>query len=511
MRRALAGVAVAVTSMVALSFLIPLALLVRSEARTRATTVAEQRAAALAPVLALTTRPSEVQQAVAGLGAADQLSVHLPGGDLIGTEHAPGAALDRAARDRETIALDTATGWIYLQPVILPRDRVAVVEAFVPRADLTRGVAVSWGVMAVLAFGLVAGSVVVADRLGARVVKSSRSLSRASLALGAGDLEVRVEPAGPPELQEAGVAFNSMADRVVQLLAMERELVADLSHRLRTPLTALHLESERLESGPGAQRITAAITALETELDSIIAAARSPLAVGSPGSGTATDGGGGAEGGASRGATRTVTAVGSLKARADRGDGRAPRCEVSAVVRARADFWSVLATQEGRDCRVSVTTEPTAVLLPSDDLAAVVDALIGNVFRHTPQGTAFAVVVERTAQTVVLCVEDAGPGIDDPRSALARGVSVGGSTGLGLDIAHRAARATRGETRITRGPMGGARVEVVLGLASDARLRSPGTKRRRSRLPWPGGRRRTARAARTRGAGDELNRAGDGA
>ncbi len=57
--------------------------------------------------------------------------------------------------------------------MVLPRDRVAVVEAFVPAADLTRGVAASWGVMALLAVGLVGGSVLVADRLGARVVRSS--------------------------------------------------------------------------------------------------------------------------------------------------------------------------------------------------------------------------------------------------------------------------------------------------------------------------------------------------
>lgn len=450
MRRALAGVALAVTSMVALSFLIPLALLVRSEARSRVTTVAEQRAAALAPVLALTTRPSDVQQAVAGLDSGDTLSVHLPDGELIGTVHAPDSALSRAERDRETIALDTDSGWVYLQPVILAEDRVAVVEAFVPRADLNRGVAVSWGVMAVLALGLVAGSVVVADRLGARVVLSSRSLSRASLALGAGDLEVRVEPAGPPELHEAGVAFNSMADRVVELLAMERELVADLSHRLRTPLTALHLEAERMGGAPGAERLTAAITQLETEVDSIITAARTPLA------GKAPEAGENGEPG--------------------------ERCEASVVVAERAEFWSVLAAQQGRACQVSATAEPTPVCLPGDDLAAVVDALVGNVFRHTPDGTAFAVRVERTAQTVVVAVDDAGPGIDDPRSALARGVSVGGSTGLGLDIAHRAARATRGEVRITRGPGGGAQVEVVLGLAADAVSGASAGRRRRRRL-----------------------------
>ncbi|MET7715594.1 HAMP domain-containing sensor histidine kinase [Streptomyces sp. NPDC005407] len=434
MRRALAGISLAATLMVALSFLIPLALLVREQARDRVTTAAEQRAAALAPVLALTTRPADVQQAVAGLGSDDQLAVRLPDGRLVGTLHAPPEALDRAVRKRETLALDTAEGWIYLQPVVLDRNRVAVVEAYVPAGYLTRGVWASWGVMSLLALGLVGGSVLVADRLGARVVRSTRSLKRASLALGSGDLDVRVEPDGPPELQEAGAAFNTMADRVVELLAIEREMVADLSHRLRTPLTALYLEADLLGGSPGARRITEAVAQLESELDSIITAARTPLAAG--------------------------PANGTIPARPS---------EVTEVVAMRLDFWSVLATQQDRLCERSFTPRPTPVRFPEDDLAAVVDALIGNVFRHTPQGTAFAVRVERTDRHVLLTVEDAGPGVADPDAALTRGVSVGGSTGLGLDIVARAARAAGGELEITGAPMGGARVRVSFGLAGDER------------------------------------------
>ncbi|WP_455352233.1 ATP-binding protein [Streptomyces sp. SYSU K217416] len=430
MRRALAGIAFAATLMVALSFLIPLALLVREQARDRVTTAAEQRAAALSPVLALTTRPADVQQAVAGLGSEDQLAVRLPDGGLVGTLHAPPQMLERAVDNRETLAMDTAGGWVYLQPVVLAEDRVAVVEAYVPGTDLTRGVGASWGVMALLALGLVSGSVLVADRLGARVVRSSRSLKRASLALGSGDLDVRVEPDGPPELQEAGVAFNTMADRVVELLAIERELVADLSHRLRTPLTALYLEADLMGGSPRARRITEAVAQLESELDSIITAARTPLAAGQAG-----------------------------------GAARAKPCEATEVVALRLDFWSVLAGQQDRPYERFFTPRPTPVPFPEDDLAAVVDALVGNVFRHTPQGTAFAVRVERTEWQVLLTVDDAGPGVADPDAALTRGVSVGGSTGLGLDIVARAARAAAGDLQITRAPMGGARVRVAFGLA----------------------------------------------
>ena len=213
-RRTLAWLAAAVTSMVALAFLIPLALLVRSEVRTQATTAAEQRAAALAPVLTLTTNAADLRAAIASLDPGGNLAVRLPSGDLVGTAKAPSSLVLNAVEGSESIAQTVPDGWVYLQPVVLARGQVAVVEAFVPQADLSRGVESSWAVMSVLAVGLVLGSVLVADRLGARVVRSSRGLSKASAALGAGDLDSRVDPIGPPELREAGLAFNAMADRV---------------------------------------------------------------------------------------------------------------------------------------------------------------------------------------------------------------------------------------------------------------------------------------------------------
>lgn len=139
------------------------------------------------------------------------------------------------------------------------------------------------------------------------------------------------------------------------------------------------------------------------------------------------------------------------------------------LARYRVGFWSVLAEQQSRACSFEATDEPTPVRLPDDHLAAAVDALVGNVFRHTAEGTGFAVSVQRTAQSVLLVVEDGGRGIEDPDSALSRGVSKGGSTGLGLDIARTAAESTRGHVRIRRSELGGARVEVALGLAADSR------------------------------------------
>ncbi|MDX6761707.1 HAMP domain-containing sensor histidine kinase [Streptomyces sp. F8] len=470
MRRSLAGVALAVTSMVALSFLIPLAALVMSLVKEQGVNAAEQRAAALAPVLTLTTDPNALRESAASLDASDHLVVHLPGSGPLGTSKAPAALLERAQQGRESISQEIPGGWICLQPVVLPGDQVAVIENFVPEADLTRGVKESWAVMLFLAVGLVGGSVLVADRLGAKVVRSSKRLAQASHALGRGDLETRVDPMGPRELRDAGVAFNAMAHRMTELLAVERELVADLSHRLRTPLTALHLASERMAGTPESARVEAAVGELETELQAIIAAARTPLALGPMG----------------QGLLGTEPAAGHATAGAG---ASGPRCEAADVVRRRTAFWTVLAEQQNRSCTLDLTREPTAVSLSDDDIAAVVDALIGNIFRHTAPGTPFGVQVVRTAQAVELVVEDGGPGIPEPDRALSRGSSTG-STGLGLDIAQRAATATGGALRIARGPLGGAHITVTFALAPSAptgrRLRRPRTSRRRP--AWARGR-----------------------
>lgn len=134
--------------------------------------------------------------------------------------------------------------------------------------------------LSLVALGLVAIAVLTADRMGARLVGAARRLAGAARALGAGDLAVRIPVEGPQadgspaELREAAAAFNAMADRVVHLLAAERELAADLSHRLRTPLTVLRLNTASLGEGDAADATRHAVAQLEREVDQIIRSAR---------------------------------------------------------------------------------------------------------------------------------------------------------------------------------------------------------------------------------------------
>jgi signal transduction histidine kinase len=424
MRRSLALVSAAVTSMVALAFLVPLALLVREIARDHALTDAERQAASLAPVLAISTDRAVVERAVESTRAGDagRIAVHLPGRATVGTPHARLEDLRTATDQGRSFSARAQGGYVLLQPVALDQGRTTVVEVYVPKGDLTRGVRSAWYVLTGVATALVVGSVIVADRLAARVVGSARELAGAATILGSGDLRTRIDPQGPPELREAGRAFNTMADRVEALLAAERELVADLSHRLRTPLTAMRLNAAALGPEPAAEQTRQAVTRLEEEVDRIIGAARKP------------------------------------KERA--------LCDAAEVLRDRMEFWSALAEDQGRDCELVGAERPVGVPVARGELVAVLDALLGNVFRHTPEGTAFVVTLHEGVGRAVILVADAGPGIADSDAALRRGASGGGSTGLGLDIAYRMAKVAGGDVRIDRSSLGGAQIQIWLPTAS---------------------------------------------
>ncbi|WP_395104114.1 ATP-binding protein [Actinomadura sp. SCN-SB] len=429
MRGALARIATAVTAMVALSFVVPLGLLNGQMARDRALTAAERQAATLVPVLTVTRDPAALNAAIGSVpaGAAERLALHLATGQVLGSPHAPPAEPVAARRSSRTSTVQAPGGTALLRPVVLETGTVAVIEVYVPEDELTRGVARSWAILVLVAIALVLVSVAMADRLATRVVRATDRLVHAVTGVAAGDLTARVEPRGPAELRAAGEAFNHMADRLAALLAAEREADADLSHRLRTPLTALRVNLDALVAHPGdPARLTQsqdALERLETAIDDVIAATRRP------------------EGKA----------------------GRAPvSCDVAEVVRERLRFWSALAEDQDRRWDLVGADGPVPVPVPAADLAAAVDALLGNVFRHTPQGTAFRLAVHRGRHSTGLLFGDAGPGIADAEAALRRGASGAGSTGLGLDIARRLAESTGGTLRVGTSPLGGAQIELWL-------------------------------------------------
>jgi signal transduction histidine kinase len=434
--------------LVALAFLIPLAALVQQLAHERALAQAERQTAIVMSVLAVTTDPNAVKQVIASNQETGRMAVHGLAAETVGTSHAPAEDIANAARQRQTVVASVPGGLVYLEPIEVDDGQLAVVEVYVPDAALRGGVRTAWLALAAVAVGLVLGAAVIGDRLAVRLVRPARSLADAANALGDGDLDVRVHPSGSRELAEAGVAFNHMADRLAALRTAEREMVADLSHRLRTPLTGLRLDVEALEAGALAagtgtdpfsevadpftgdtdrhltvSRVRQALASLEHEIDVLIRTTRHAAAGAEP----------------------------------------APTgwCDAGQLVGERMVFWSAVAGDQDRPCQMFGTQLPAPVGVPASELGAALDAVLGNAFRYTPQGTAIEVAVTRHDGWVAVRVDDAGPGIADPDRALQRGASDRGSTGLGLDIARRVAQAGGGSVSIGTGQLGGASVVML--------------------------------------------------
>lgn len=106
-----------------------------------------------------------------------------------------------------------------------------------------------------------------------RVARHLEDAASTADRLAAGDLDARAVPAGPPEVRSVAIALNGLAARIDELLTLERETVADLSHRLRTPLTAVRLDVEALPGSPAKDELDEHVAQLERTLTAVIQAA----------------------------------------------------------------------------------------------------------------------------------------------------------------------------------------------------------------------------------------------
>ena len=424
MRWRLTLLVAATTSAVVLAFLVPLTLLLRSLAEERTistvTTSAQNLGALAAEDGAAAARASLATPGSTQIGT---VSIFLPNGDVLGPRVTDPAI--RTARDG-TAMTDRQGGRAVVYVPTGGKDGVTVVRVAISGAELHRGVDRATWILAGLGLLLLGLSVAAADILARRVSAPIHALAGAADALREGHLETRTEETGPPEVVALARALNRLAARIEQLLISERESVADLSHRLRTPVTALRLDAESITDPEIADRLDQHVAHLERTVDAVVRDARRPVRA-------------------------NVTA----------------RCDVAAVVGERVAFWSALADEQGRSLRTWLPMRPTWARIDVTDVTDVIDVLIDNIFAHTEEGVPLEVTVNSgPGREVVLAVQDGGPGLPGA-DIVNRGHSNAGSSGLGLDIVRRAAIASGGRLELGRSRLGGAKVQVVFGAAEN--------------------------------------------
>jgi signal transduction histidine kinase len=312
-----------------------------------------------------------------------------------------------------------------------------------PTGPLNQNIANLWLYLSALGGGALVAAVLIAIYLARWVSRPLARLDAAAGKIADGDLTVRARTGyGPPELRRMAATFNMMAGRLETLVHGHRAMLADASHQLRTPLTALRLRLDLLatDASPstaaelaGAQEEIARLSRL---VDGLLATARAEAL------------------------TEQLETIDVIEAVAERVSAWQPV----------ADGHDVKLIAEVGDCAgQDGTGDRPMVALGAGHLEQILDNLIDNAIGAIGGGAGggaggvVRISAVNGAAGPVLTVADDGPGMtpqERSRAFLRYTTGSQNGTGLGLAIVHRLVTANGGSIRLADTPGGGLTVEI---------------------------------------------------
>jgi len=324
-----------------------------------------------------------------------------------------------------------------------------------PVAELNAEVTKLWLYVTLLSASAMAAAVLIAICIARWVSRPLARLDTAARNIADGDLTVRAQTRyGPPELRRMAGTFNMMAGRLEALVHGHRAMLADASHQLRTPLTALRLRLELLaaDSGPDAaaelSEAQAEIARLSRLVDGLLATARAEAA------GEQLEIIDAAEAVNERVAAWQPVADGhGVKLVAERQD--------SAPAGRAATLKAGLGAA---GLGGSADSSRPIVVLGSGHLEQILDNLLDNAIDAlAAAGGTVRVTVGRSDAGTTLTVADDGPGMtaqERSRAFLRFTTGSQNGTGLGLAIVHRLVTTNGGTIRLADTPGGGLTVVI---------------------------------------------------
>lgn len=291
---------------------------------------------------------------------------------------------------------------------------------------------VSLGLLAIGVAGLLAG-LLLAFGLAGSLSRPLTRLARAAKRLGEGDLSARAgDVRGANEIAELSSSFDEMAGRLERTVQAQREFVANASHQLRTPLTAMKLRLEGAIADAPTPALRERLEAADREVD------RLSMIV-----------------------DRLLVMAREIE------DGTSTRVHLGETVARAIERWNERANRQdttlvGAGDAVAARGDPT-------DLDQILDNLLDNAITYAPG----EVTVESGTSNgrVFVAVSDRGPGIapadlERVTERFYRGAGTpSGGSGLGLAIARQLAEKWGGTLVVLNSEGSGTRVEVRLPLA----------------------------------------------
>jgi two-component system sensor histidine kinase MtrB len=298
---------------------------------------------------------------------------------------------------------------------------------------------------------LVFGSVVASLLIFRPTHNRLRSLESAARALGEGRTDVRASEAGGDEVTALAREFNRMADDLQQRAAAlaasdkaRRQLLADVSHELMTPLTAIRGYTETLimpHVGLDAATRSRYLDVVNQETYKLEAIIGDLLDVAR------------LEGGGEKLTRRNVSTEELFRRVIDR---HHPSIEQKSIT-----------------VTVDIAPEAEEVLADAGRLEQALQNLASNAIRHTPENGALTLRAERSRDSVRIIVQDSGPGIPPEHlphifdrfykvDAARAGTTAPSGSGLGLSIVQAIVRRHGGTVRASNAPEGGAVFEMTI-------------------------------------------------
>jgi len=364
------------------------------------------------------------------------------------------AALDRqvsvGTRASETLGTDL----LYVAvPIVSGGKLSGAVRITYSTSDVQARVYRYWLVLAGIGAVSLAAAAAVGALLARWVVRPVEELRIAATRVGGGDLAARASTTdGPPEIRELATAFNDTATRLEELVTAQEQFVADASHQLRTPLTALRLRLEMLEDDAARGDLD------HDQASDDLAAARAEV----------------------QRLSRLVDGLLAL-ARAERtaATATAEPIALDDVLAERRQTWEPVAAE--RDVTLAGGDSDATARATPDRLIQVIDNLLANALEVSPPGSTILLTATTPhpaaggEPVVAVHVVDEGPGMSSEqrhhafdrfwRASAERG-DLGGS-GLGLSIVRKLVRADGGDIELHEAAGGGIDAVVTLPAGPD--------------------------------------------
>jgi signal transduction histidine kinase len=320
-------------------------------------------------------------------------------------------------RGSPRIALpDGAT--LYLLPVESPTAET--------RSQITRTVKRSLLLAVLLAFS---AALIAALLLSRYILGPVRTLASAAGEIAQGRFDQRVPPHGRDELGQLADTFNTMADRLAHTEQLRRNMVGDISYELRTPLTRMQCQVEAIQDGlaPSTPDALHQLHDQILQLDRLVDDLQD----------------------------LSLSDAGQLKL---------------TPVPVRIDIL-IREVATGRPISLEIALDLPPVLADQRRLRQILENLIANALRYSPEGSAILIAASRRTGEIEVRVQDRGPGIPPEHLALiferfhrvddSRTRSTGGS-GLGLAIVKHLVEAHGGRVRAESSPGAGATLIFTL-------------------------------------------------